>query len=297
MTRARQTVTHVPVTQLLAHPGNVRNGLGDLSELAASVREHGILQPLVVTEHPETDERFILLAGHRRLGAALLVGITQVPVVIRHGLTDCQRRDLGPVEKAEAYGALRNRGLSISEISRRTGVNTATISTLLNLLELDEASREEVRTGRIKSGDAIDAVRETRQLARRTEGRPERGRPVVAEPPHFSSRHPLAVQVARICWHTTRPKVGDTRCCGECWEAVIRAEALGQPFPEAVFDEILVQRVIDGQTTVHCTPAERVEVVRRWRELGRSLVDLEVRTGWKISRYTLPDVPDQAVAS
>src|SRR5689334_8869251 len=124
----RQTVTHLTVEQLAEHPGNIRDDLGDLEDMARSIREHGILQPLTVTEG--AGDKFLLLAGHRRLAAARLVGMKHVPVVIRHGVSEvsdqlvlmlvenCQRRDLNPIEKAEAFGALRNRGLSVTEIAR-----------------------------------------------------------------------------------------------------------------------------------------------------------------------------------
>lgn len=243
MTKTRQTITHLAVEDLTRHPDNIRREVGDLNELARSIAEHGILQPLTVTEHP--DGGYLLIAGHRRLGAALMTGATRVPAVIRHGIDDpdeqlvlmivenVQRRNLSPIEKADAYAALRNRGLTIAEISRRTGVQQSTISTHLTLLELDEDSRERVRTGQLNAGTAIAVVREHRQQTRTDEQRPQRGRPIVVEAPHFSIDHPLFRQVIRICRHTTRPKVGRTSCCGECWEAVIRADALGQPMPRA----------------------------------------------------------------
>ncbi|MBA2952144.1 ParB/RepB/Spo0J family partition protein [Nocardioides sp. CGMCC 1.13656] len=297
MARHKQTVTVVPIGRLTAHPDNIRADVGDLTELALSIREHGILQPLTATELDGDTERLLLLAGHRRLSAAVLANFTQVPVIIRHGVDDateqlvimlvenCQRRDLGPMEKAEAYGALRNRGLSVAEISRRTGVHQTTISTLLNLLELDEASRDSVRDGRLNAGDAIAAVRETRQHERTTTGRPERGRPRVVEPPHFGSDHPLFADASAVCGHTTRPKVQNSGACGACWEAVIRAEATGGAMPEPAYDEVVVQRILDGQHNVAATPPDRVEVVHRWTASGRSLKALEEQTGWNVHRY------------
>lgn len=239
MARYKQTITVVPIGRLTAHPDNIREDLGDLTELAWSLREHGILQPLTVTELDGDDERLLVLAGHRRLGAAILANFTQVPVIIRHGVDDhveqlvvmvvenCQRKDLGPMEKAETFGALRNRGLTVAEISRRTGVHASTVSTLLNLLELDDTSKENVREGRLNAGDAIAAVRETRQSDRQSAGKPNRGRPTVAEPPHFNPDHPLFADAVAICGHSTSPKVQNTGACGACWEAVIRADATG----------------------------------------------------------------------
>lgn len=66
MSRPRQTVTVLPVEQLKRHPGNIRDGLGDVEDMARSIREHGIVQPLTVTEHPSLDGAYTILDGHRR---------------------------------------------------------------------------------------------------------------------------------------------------------------------------------------------------------------------------------------
>lgn len=82
MTKPRQTITHLPGEQLLANPANIRDDLGDLTDLAASIREHGILQPITVTEHRDG---FVLLAGHRRFAAGRMAGLSTFPAIIRHG--------------------------------------------------------------------------------------------------------------------------------------------------------------------------------------------------------------------
>lgn len=306
MSRPRQTITVVPVGRLTTHPDNIRDDLGDLTELALSIREHGILQPLTATEHPTDADLLVLLAGHRRLEAALLAGESKVPVIIRHDLDDpsehlvvmlvenCQRRDLSSMDKAEAYGALRNRGFTVAEIARRTGISPSTISTYLNLLELDDQSREEVRRGHINSTDAITAVRQVRQEQRQSKGGAARGRPVFVEPPHFGSTHPLFAHASAICGHSTSPKVQGSGACGACWEAVIRADASGGGMPDPAYDEVVVQRFLDGHTNLHATPPDRVEVVRRWVASGRSLRDLGIRTGWKVERYIRPEIKDVA---
>jgi ParB family chromosome partitioning protein len=302
VTRPRQTITHLKADVLTRHPDNIREGLGDLRDLAASIHEHGILQPITVTEHHLGG--YLILAGHRRFAAGQMAGLSSYPAIIRHELDDptehtivmlvenVQRRDLSPVEKAQAFGSLRNRGLSIAEISRRSGVRASTVSTLLTLLELDGESQEKVATGEINAGDAIAAVRQVRQAQRIASSRPQRGRPIVAEPPHFGGSHPLFPYAAAACDHTTRPKVGhkSASACGECWEAVIRADATGSPMPEPLaVDEVVVQRILSGSRQTAANGAERVEVVRRWRAAGRSLKSLELQTGWKVDRYITSD--------
>lgn len=299
MTRPRQTATHIPVAQLVNHPDNIRQGLGDLTDLASSIREHGILQPITVTE--QLGGGFLILAGHRRFGAGLMVGLDHFPAIVRHDVQDpaehtivmlvenVQRRDLSPIEKAQAFGSLRNRGLGVAEIARRTGVKASTISTLLNLLELDGESQEKVQAGELNAGDAIAAVRQVRAQERQTSGAPRAGRPLVVEAEHFGAQHRLLPLVSSICSHTTRPKVGLSGCCGQCWEAAIRSDATGQPMPGPAYDEMVVQRILGSDPNVHATPADRVEVVNRWRASGRALEDLGRRTGWRLVRYTLPE--------
>jgi ParB family chromosome partitioning protein len=241
--KARQSVTLLPVAKIRPHPSNVRTDLGDVTELAASIREHGILQPLTVTEDYAGDfDGYLLLAGHRRFAAAQLAQLTTVPCVIRHDVEDeaeqlvlmlvenCQRQDLSTVERAEAYGSLRKRGLSLTDIARRTGTHASTVSYYLSLLDLDAESLEGIRRGAVRVGDARQAVVAVRQQQRVQRGTPQRGRPVVAEPHHFGRRHPLAEAAVALCSHSTRPKVGQL-ACGQCWERVIRNDVLGVDQP------------------------------------------------------------------
>lgn len=189
-----------------------------------------------MTEHPTDPDRWLILAGHRRAAAAARAGLDRVPCIVRHNLADedaeqlivmvvenCQRKNLDPLERANAYGALRNRGLTLTEIGRRTGVKASTVSWYLNLLDLDDESVEQLRRGELGSGDAIRQVRTANQLERKQTGRAGRGRPKVVEPPHFTKRHPLAADAADTCDHTTRSRVGGV-ACGECWEDQIRAD-------------------------------------------------------------------------
>lgn len=232
----RQSIAHVPLDRLLAHPANIREDLGDLTDMAQSIREHGILQPLTATEHPQ-DGHLLLLAGHRRLAAACLAGLDVLPVIIRHNVTsiddqlilmlveNTQRADLNPMDRAEAYGALRNTGLSISDIARRVGSTPSTISYYLNLLMLDDDERAEVRSGERKVGDAVAQGREARQ-PKPTPEQPEpprpRGRPKGKKTkPYFGDTHPLAKTARAACRCTGRPKVGAV-ACGPCWERAIR---------------------------------------------------------------------------
>jgi ParB family transcriptional regulator, chromosome partitioning protein len=229
----------VDVDFIHPHPDNIRADLGDLTELADSIRQHGLLQPLVVQPHPTRQGHYQVLAGHRRLAAGKLAGKFELPALVRHGVDgtralemmlveNCQRVDLGPMEQAEAMEKLRFRGYTGADIARTTGLSQSTVSYHLSLLELDASSRDLVRTGKLAVGEAISAVRETRKAERartgqtvtRTKGSYK------WEPEHLTDGHPLARKAAKLCDqsdHTMRRRVGQT-ACGQCWETAIRTD-------------------------------------------------------------------------
>lgn len=235
MPRARQTITHLPVEDLTANPANVREHLGDLDDLARSIYEQGILEPLIVTEHPANG--YLLLDGHRRLAAGSKIGMRAFPVIIRHDVddpaeqtitmlaTDIHKKRFTPLERAKAYETLRQAGLNQSEIARRVGVHPSTVTFYFNLLRLDDDTQQLVEEGELSAAEAVATVVETRQAERQAQGAPLRGRPA----PHFGLEHPLASRVARRC----RSQVGHRQGyggvgCGACWEQAIRDDALAR---------------------------------------------------------------------
>ena len=142
-----------------------------LEELASSIKHHGILQPLVVEKfEQETDSglavRYHLLAGERRLRAAKIAGLKQVPVVVRRASDDrtrlllglienVQREDLNAVERAEAYHRLQESfSLTQEEIAERIGKSRESVANTLRLLNLDEPTKQAVREARISEGHA-----------------------------------------------------------------------------------------------------------------------------------------------
>jgi len=134
-----------------------------LRELAESIREHGIIQPLIVTRDDEGGYR--LIAGERRLQAARLAGLDTVPVVVREAadsellelalIENIQRADLNPVEEAMAYRRLiEEYGLTQEEVARRVGKSRATIANALRLLNLEAEIRRSLVSGEITEGHA-----------------------------------------------------------------------------------------------------------------------------------------------
>lgn len=145
-----------------------------LAELAASVREHGILEPIVVAKTPAG---FQIIAGERRWRAAKLIGLQQVPVVIRETspqgmlemaiVENVQRQDLNPLERAQAYRKLMDEfGLTNSEISQRVGKSPAYVSNTIRLLTLPDALKDALMSGQTSEGHAraLTALEDSRLI-------------------------------------------------------------------------------------------------------------------------------------
>lgn len=244
MSIPRQTATFLDTESLKPHLENIREGVGKVHDLIASIQEHGIMQPLVVTEHPATRGAYLILAGHRRHTAAIKLGLPKVPCVIRHDqgadtekhialmfVENTHRRGLTPIEKARAIGKLlaggENGRRTHREVARMTGISPSQVSAYATFLELDDRTMSAVEDGAITAGEARNAVRQDRARRRQSSGSGGQGRPVILEPPYFAPSHPLASTVKRMCDHSTRSKVG-TVGCGQCWEAaIINAATVG----------------------------------------------------------------------
>lgn len=134
-----------------------------LRELSESIREHGIIQPLVVSR--DEDGGYFLIAGERRLQAARLAGLDTVPVVVRQAadsellelalIENIQRADLNAVEEAMAYRRLvEEYNLTQEEVAKRVGKNRATVANALRLLQLESEIRRSLVAGEISEGHA-----------------------------------------------------------------------------------------------------------------------------------------------
>lgn len=135
-----------------------------LAELAESIRAHGVIQPLIVTQSAGSPD-FVLIAGERRLQAAKLAGLDQVPVVVREAddqqlvelalVENLQRADLNPLEAAEAYQQLHGDfGLSHEQIAERVGKSRVAITNTVGLLELSRPVKKALLDGEISEGHA-----------------------------------------------------------------------------------------------------------------------------------------------
>jgi len=140
-----------------------------LEELAASIAQHGILQPLVV--EPVDEGRYKLQIGKRRMAAAKIVGLEKVPVIVLEGslssegslamrlVENLHREDLDPIDEAEAYSALRKMGTKVSEIARLVGKDRPYVSHSMRLLKLHPKVRQAVRHQDIPREHALALLR------------------------------------------------------------------------------------------------------------------------------------------
>jgi ParB family chromosome partitioning protein len=177
-------LANVPIEQISPNPYQPRRTFNDASieDLSRSVREHGIIQPLVVTR--TGDNRYRLIAGERRFRAAQKAGLAVVPVVVKETLTDSdtlqialieniQREDLNPIEEAYAYHQLHEEfGLTQEEISKRVGKERSTVANFLRLLRLPDPVKKLLASGQLSMGHArailaVDSPKKQEQLADR----------------------------------------------------------------------------------------------------------------------------------
>jgi ParB family chromosome partitioning protein len=206
---ARQGVLEVPIAAISPNPHQPRSTIReeDLSALAASIEEHGIIQPLVVTEVPDG---YQLIAGERRWRAARVAGLSTVPVLVKYVapsrvlelalVENLQRSDLNPMEEAAAYHQLVDEfELTQQQIARRVGKSRTAVANTLRLLKAARSVQEALLDERITEGHArallglegVEAqeaaldtvlkqglnVRQTEQLVRRLLGGKEKKDP------------------------------------------------------------------------------------------------------------------------
>jgi ParB family transcriptional regulator, chromosome partitioning protein len=159
----------ISVEQIAPNPYQPRREFDNeqLAELTASVREHGILQPLLIAPKGDNDvdSPYILIAGERRLRASKLAGLTHVPCVLREAdsrqllewaiIENVQRADLNPIDQAKAYRDYIDRfSLTQAQAAQKLGQPRATIANYLRLLDLSDDVQQLLLTGRLSFGHA-----------------------------------------------------------------------------------------------------------------------------------------------
>lgn len=172
-----ESVEHIHVKSIKANPYQPRKIFDEnaIQELSASIKEHGILQPIILRKMGTTYE---IVVGERRFRAAQMAGLTEVPAVVRI-LTDeetmefailenLQREDLTPIEEAEAYQSLmENLGLTQEQLAFRLGKSRPHIANHVRLLSLPEKVRNYITVGKISMGHGrtLLGLRKKEQIA------------------------------------------------------------------------------------------------------------------------------------
>jgi len=159
-----ENVIQVAVTSISPNPQQPRKQFDDeqLEDLASSIREHGIIQPLILIQG-STSNRYSLIAGERRLRAAKLAGLTEVPAIVRTVteqeqlefaiIENVQREDLNPLERARAYQSLlESFSLTHDDIARRVGKSRVSVTNTLRLLNLPAVAQEALLNGEVREG-------------------------------------------------------------------------------------------------------------------------------------------------
>ena len=232
-------VTDLPVDSITANPQQPRKAFGDkaLQQLAESLRQSGVLQPVVVRR---MNGGYQLIVGERRWRAAKLAGLSQIPAVVREA-TDAQslelalvenllREDLNPMEEAEAYQRLLAEfGWTQEELAQRVGRDRSTIANCLRLLKLPEVIQADLRTDRLSMGHArallsltapLDQLRLRAEIlahswsVRATEEGVKRGRSKSSERPRRRSPEMVALEDTLRSALATRVRVVGTERAG-----------------------------------------------------------------------------------
>lgn len=158
-------ILQIPITNIVPNPHQPRLHFDTqkLAELASSIKEHGIMQPLVVTRVDASN--YELIAGERRFQAAKSIGLTTVPAIVREAdeqlklelaiIENVQRHNLNPLEEAKAYARLVNEfSLSQEQVAEKMGKKRSTVANTLRLLHLPVEIQRAVAEGRISEGHA-----------------------------------------------------------------------------------------------------------------------------------------------
>ncbi len=160
--------TELPVDAISPNPLQPRQKIApeELEELAASIREHGLIQPLIVSQVTDAEvQSYQLIAGERRLEAAKLAGLAKVPVIIREAtpqemlelalVENIQRADLNPLEQATAYRHLMDDfGLTQEQAAQRVGKSRVAVANSVRLLRLPDEIKSSLAQGQITEGHA-----------------------------------------------------------------------------------------------------------------------------------------------
>ncbi len=159
-------IENFDINKIQANPYQPRMHIDpeELIEIADSIREHGVIQPLIITKDKDSD-RYFLIAGERRLRASQLANMKTVPVLIKDSspqemlelaiIENVQRKDLNPLEEAYAFKQMQDEfGISQDIIARKVGLSRVAITNKIRLLNIPDEVKEEVLNEKLSEGHA-----------------------------------------------------------------------------------------------------------------------------------------------
>ncbi len=161
------SILNINPALLKANPHQPRKTFDDetIDELAASIKEHGIIQPIVAEKADTNGENYFIISGERRTRAAVKLGLKTVPVILRSFdenkkleialIENIQREDLNALEEALAYQEIMNlSNINHEELAKRVGKSRSAVTNSLRILKLPEEMREALRANKISAGHA-----------------------------------------------------------------------------------------------------------------------------------------------
>jgi len=161
---AGKVVLEIKVNEVEVNPEQPRQHFNhkELENLVQSIKQHGVLQPIIVTE---ADDKFELVAGERRLRASVIAGLKTVPAIVRKAsdleklelalIENIQRSDLNPIEKAEGYEKLLSEfGLTQDQAAKKMGISRPSFANTVRLLSLPGEIQKALAEGKITEGHA-----------------------------------------------------------------------------------------------------------------------------------------------
>lgn len=278
------TIENLQVDDLHANPHNPRKQVGDVEELASSIRSQGIKQPLLVTPNGETDidghKQYRVVIGHRRLAAARQAGLSTVPAIVEEMdarreqeimlVENTQRSDLTPVEEADGYQGLLDLGVRVKEMAEKTGRSDRFVRRRLKIARIPQETRDMSADFSQLSLDQLDKLAEfestpdmQRELARSTD---------------FEWTYQMLVR--------ERDK---TKWCGEADKALAKAGVRVESFPDGKNYWTFEPRVyknyggywlyepipLDQLEREKNAKTERQAIMARGKELDRKARDFE----------------------
>jgi ParB/RepB/Spo0J family partition protein len=173
-TKALDAYKEIPVNKILPNPQQPRKEFdpAELNDLAESIRQHGVLQPILV--EPGSKDTYLLQAGERRLRAAKMIGLKEIPAIIRPPLNgngprerlilaiveNIQRADMNPIDEANGYAMMhKEHGLSQVEIAHQIGIPVSRVTQKMKLLKLEEPVQKLIQSGNLTNDPrVVDAL-------------------------------------------------------------------------------------------------------------------------------------------